>query len=504
MSYDLNEWDAAQDQTTMTAHLRVIPQGQSAFSYSSAGWPYRLDPDEGGMSIKFATIEPSRTRCNGTYKWPTRPESSDGEYVGGWYELDNLSDVTITFNTASAINGVTVIFDDRGEEWATDYTIELYDENDALLHSESVTDNTSPYHTIYMSIADVKTINLHVDAWNVADAEWAKVAKFVPYVDYAWSGRDIYSYEKQVSINPFESSLTIPEARLVVADPEHAFVPLSQQSVADSLRQGMPITCHWVTPAGRKLASEWLLYDWSADSDQDEATFIMRPPLGFGRQMTQTATTTSDVRTIGQGLLDRVGMTLWSVEAQMMTYNCFRYFGENLNVETAVQQLANSVGALVDFTDDCYGIGYRYYHDALNEERFIDGDQLWEEPNVVQQKPYKEIVVIYSALQDGSITEKTYTRTINRKGQGTFTVYAQNASAQLQAQEVCDIVQGYLTNDIIITCQLRGDPDMRPWQVVSLAVEGTSILGVIEKVKTTYTDGILTTECEVRTDGSGE
>lgn len=506
MSYELNEWDAAQDQTTMTAHLQVIPDTLPDFTYGVTAWPEELTSDRQGMSLKFATLEPSRTRCNGTYKWPSNPayDYDDEEFLGQWGDALNTPMQTIVLASEADIDGVTVVFDDRGQEWATQFTLNFYGSNDGLVWSTTIEDNTQPYYTVFQVVHGVAKIELVIEEWSVTDATLYKVAEFVPYADFVWSGADILSYEKTMEINPFESAKSIPEARLVVADPSHHFVPLSTESIADSLRQGIPIRCVWQTPTASKLASEWLLYDWSADSDNDEATFIMRPPLGFGRQMTQITTTTSDVMTIAQGLLDRVGMTLWSFEPDMMAYACYTYFGENLNVETAVQQLANSVGAIVDFLDDSSGVAFRYYADAWAEERFIDGGQLWEDPSIVQEKPYKEIVTIYSALQDGSIVEKTHTRTINSKGQGTFTIYAQNASTASQAASVSLLARAYLAQNILITCQLRGDPDMRPWQKVSMAVEGTSIVGTIEKVKTTYNEGILTTECEVRTDGSGE
>ena len=106
------------------------------------------------MSRKIATVEPNEWKLDGSYSLVR--ENKKNDEIGWWSERvsdengNTYARLVYNFETTQSSRGITVTFDDRTENYATDFEVVAYDINGQILASAEVTGNNS-----YVAYADM-------------------------------------------------------------------------------------------------------------------------------------------------------------------------------------------------------------------------------------------------------------------------------------------------------------------------------------------------------------
>lgn len=116
--------------------------------------PYQTHDKISYMTRRIATVEPNEWKLDGSYF--LAKESLNNDEVGYWSQA--LSDeygnidvhLSFEFKTRQTSRGVTIIFDDRTSNFATDFEVTAYNENGDVISSAIVTGNNS-----YTATADM-------------------------------------------------------------------------------------------------------------------------------------------------------------------------------------------------------------------------------------------------------------------------------------------------------------------------------------------------------------
>lgn len=99
------------------------------------------------MSRKLATVEPDEWKLDGSYAIVR--QDKDNDEVGYWSqslsdENGNISvELVYSFETPQTSRGITITFDDRTQNFATDFSVTAYDSNEEVIATVSVADNDS-------------------------------------------------------------------------------------------------------------------------------------------------------------------------------------------------------------------------------------------------------------------------------------------------------------------------------------------------------------------------
>lgn len=151
VKFEMTDTDAAEDTTP-------IATSEAAIS-SLAQIHNRIDE----MSKKMATLEKDYFLLDGSFELPD--ESDNGE-VGWWSgEISDENGILITpqilefnFTKDHSSAGFTVVFDNKANEYASDFTIQAYDSLGTLLNEDVVIGNTLHTYRSNMPVDDYRKV----------------------------------------------------------------------------------------------------------------------------------------------------------------------------------------------------------------------------------------------------------------------------------------------------------------------------------------------------------
>jgi hypothetical protein len=151
VNFQLIDTDAAEDATaTVTSEAAISKLSQT---HNRAIY----------MSNKLATLEPDYFLLDGSFLLPD--EADNGEV--GWWSSE-ISDINGNLNQVLEFNfiqdhssvGFTIVFDDRANEYASDFTIQAYDSLNNLLDEDIVTGNTLHTYISEMPVENYRRVKI--------------------------------------------------------------------------------------------------------------------------------------------------------------------------------------------------------------------------------------------------------------------------------------------------------------------------------------------------------
>ena len=168
------------------------------------------------MTHALVTNEPDSWVLDGKMKLPNATDNGEA----GWWGA-NMSDadgilsetLTATFTSDQSSKGFTIVFDDKSEEYATDFTLTTYDANDVVISTMHITDNTSSVCVIDLSSDNYRKVILSFNKTS-NPYRYVRVCELVfGFLQY-FKGNDIYSLEITHEIDP--TMQTLPAGKLVL------------------------------------------------------------------------------------------------------------------------------------------------------------------------------------------------------------------------------------------------------------------------------------------------
>lgn len=509
------------DESTISASFEIVKVGFGEFAISteqgsifSNTYEYAtsVDNSANGMSAKFASLEAGRIKLDGSYIFHD-PETAGlmpgEEFWGTWfYPTDDII-LRCQWGYNEELPGISIIFDDKGNEYATHISIDIVDATGTTKKSVEITDNSSSYVSVplgyYMTEDDEVIVTIYADSWT--GTHYIKVAAIRAGIIQKFTGADILSFDITEEGSPFNSSFIVPQATLTVDNSSGFFSILGANSISEYLQKSQEITVS-ITIAGYEvIMCAWYLYDWSENHGERSASFVLKPEIGFERRFTTVALSQDTIDNIITDLNDDTGHSFepywgdyigpfpWDITAN-------RYFGEDQQADSSYQQVANAVGCYWDQSREYGNVAYLIQpKDCLMVRSVTESVQL-ESPQISLATEYKDIVVQYQALESGEFVSYSYTLALSEDSGESFTVYAPQLYTQAQAQDLAIKIKTFLEQRVKITVPIKGDPALRPFDVVDLQMgdgvhtEFNEIDLLLTKVQTTYSDDILTSTIE--------
>ena len=114
------------------------------------------------LSKRYATLETNYWQLTGGFSLIN--ENGQNDEIGYWSnaisDINGNIDISMTFvfDTIQSSRAFTVIFDNRTNNYATDFELTAYDSSDAVLGNVHVTDNTSYIHIVDLAAMDYKKL----------------------------------------------------------------------------------------------------------------------------------------------------------------------------------------------------------------------------------------------------------------------------------------------------------------------------------------------------------
>lgn len=148
---------------------------------------------------KIASLDGSWV-LDGTYALAPTPQETETKQMGWWgKQLAGTGGafsapyptLTVSF-FPRPITKLQAVGDSKRQEWPVDFNIKLYDGNNTLLHTETVTGNTQIAwsKTLEEPVTQVEKMTLEITKWSHAGRQ-AKILEFFTSIQETYEGDDI-------------------------------------------------------------------------------------------------------------------------------------------------------------------------------------------------------------------------------------------------------------------------------------------------------------------------
>ena len=227
--FELVDIDAAEDAT---------PTATSEAEISKLEQTHDRDME---MTNKIGTLEHNQFLLDGSYVFPTEENGQ----VGWWSsEISNSNGILetpqvleFTFTESQSSVGFMVIFDDKADEYASDFNIEIFDLSNALLSEDNVVGNTK--HT-YIS-------ETPVDGYGKVRITFTKTSKpfrrvrvceVVFGIIQTFDGSNTTDLKLLYELSPSMDSLPSNELSVTIENIDRKYNMINPQGIYKFLQQG--------------------------------------------------------------------------------------------------------------------------------------------------------------------------------------------------------------------------------------------------------------------------
>jgi hypothetical protein len=239
------------------------------------------------MSHKYATFERDYFTLDGNSYIPPRENEGDSEL--GWW-TDVISDengvfvappvIEFTFLEPHSSIGLTLTFDKQANEYASEFKIEVFDQLDAVIVSQTITDNASPVYYFETPLDNYKRITITL----LKTATPKRRARLVE-VDFGVVRE--YTGEKLISLKVLEEmdllASTVPsnEMEFVLDNQDQAFNLLNPNGIYRFLKMNQEMSAEIGLLIGEEKI-EWInmgkyfLGEWTVEEGAMTSKFVGR------------------------------------------------------------------------------------------------------------------------------------------------------------------------------------------------------------------------------------
>lgn len=240
--------------------------------------------------VPHATLERNLWLLDGSRK--VLPVSDYGEngYIGDIIcgESRTFSKnpiVTLNFSRVftSLITGVTIGWSNTFEEYATDFIITAYN-NDDIVATTTVNNSTKVKMTALVDIVNYNRITIEILKWSLPYRR-ARITEILIGADLVYSKNDIISYSHSQEVDPISASLPISKVSFAINNVDDSFNPYNLNSIAKYLieRQEVKVRYGYKLPDGVEWIDGGTFYisEWDAPQNGLSADFTARDLLEF-------------------------------------------------------------------------------------------------------------------------------------------------------------------------------------------------------------------------------
>lgn len=453
------------------AELSFVPPGAiegTEFSVSTARECTRLEQLKNGsfgMDAKWATLEANRLILDGSISFiPEENERQIGWIGNAVCDAEGIFSVPeqmiLQFDAAYDILAVSVSFDDMGEEWATEMEITAYDADGREMETFSFTNDAAMFYAEIRQHGVTKLL-LSVKKWNIPHRV-CKISQIVPGYILSFASEGIFELDFEESIDPFSSSLTLPEATIVFDNTDNEFNIINPNGMISYLRQKMKVVPKLDLIAGIRTDTvgmgNFYLYSFPKTEQSEEAKVCCRPAIAF-----ETGSYVNDGRGL-QTVEEAVNILFANVaepvfideNLKMMQVN--QYIGEDIPIQTALGYLAIACCGYWKFErDGSYSLKKWKLPEIMADS--IVYDNMWSKPSISMGEKYTSCKTKYYTwdAENERLLGTDVTVTAAEDDGAELGITSYFICSEEQAQQVAQAYMDYKNLRLTHTAEYRGD-----------------------------------------------
>ena len=382
--------------------------------------------DIGEDFTSYATLEKDRWKLDGSMI--TVPEKDYG-YCG--YISKSMCDqdgnfddpvkVRIFFggNTVNILPGLTIVWDTAHGEYAEEFTITAYRDDEGVCRSWPGQDDEIPEAdngkiVVACQMEDFKWIDIEISKWSRGNRR-ARIGKIFMGLNMVYGKTDLLRFSCSESIDPLSASLPKYEIQFEVDNRDHnryhTFNPFNENGLSKSMMERQEVRTWYGFRLGDKIeripGGVYYLSEWSAPQNGLSASFKARDLLGFlnatyykgvfpDSEISLYDLAEQVMADEADWLRDRNSKTLWDFSGIDPTIKTLSPLPVR-SVAECLQLIANAAGCSI-FFDRAGKLYIAPLSDSENaNELEINYDNSYTKPEISLNKPIRQVdVSLYS------------------------------------------------------------------------------------------------------------
>ncbi|MDJ0305396.1 hypothetical protein [Dehalobacter sp.] len=402
------------------------------------------------LSGKLATLEPNYWKLDGSFVLPPKPIET-GYQVGWWSNAICGADgtfstpqvITMQFSKDHSSVGITLFFDTKANEYASDFTIRFYNSSNVLLYTETVTGNTLSKYLLEHTFSNYRKIVVTITKWATGSRR-ARVAEISFGIVYQYTGQEIINASILEELDTISNQVTANELKMTLDNQDKRFNILNLSGVYPALQKKQKINPY----LGVLKASgdtEYIpmgifyLSEWKSDEGTMTASFTAYDVMDLLAQDNFAGGTYSGATlyNIAQAVFTSAGITDYEIDTALQSITSSGSL-EKMPHREALQLIAIAGMAAV-YSDRVTGkpIIKQLSDTALDET--IDFDNVFNSPKITLDVLINTIYIdngntVYTYVDPSKAAdEQTLSITVNN-GLITDATHAANVAAWILAE----------------------------------------------------------------------
>ena len=309
-------------------------------------------------SFKYATWEKNYFKLDGSYRIPPRNDVIDNNELGWWSDdicdsegiFDTSQVIDLTFDTIHSSPGITLNFDIKNKEYATDFEINVFDEDDNVIYSLNESNNTKEIYLIPVPIEGYKRITISINKWNKGYSR-AKVVEIDFGILQEYTDEKIKSIDIIEEISIADENIPSSESTVVLDNQDRVFNVLNRDGLNRFLqdRQEIKIDIGVETsPDEYEYVSMGVFYlrDWKTDEGAISTTLTSRDIIDVIGTEDYEGTIGTNLYDLAEDILSSVGVEKYNIDIGLKLIPT-NGFDKKIKVRQALQHIAVASKAVV-------------------------------------------------------------------------------------------------------------------------------------------------------------
>lgn len=357
------------------------------------------------MSGKYATFETDYWDLDGSMSLPPMIDESIYE-VGWWSDELSLADSTfaspqlieIDFGIDHTSAGITLRFDTIANEYASDFTISVYDSLDVLIDSDIVIGNTLSSYAFEEGLEDFRKVVVEITKWK-GPFRRARVVEVVFGLIDIYTGDSLINLYVLEELDLISNSLPSNECKYIVDNSDNRFNVLNPEGIYKALQKQQKVIPSYGIEKAPGVTEfipmgVYYLVEWESEQGALTASFTARDVTDLLQQtkFLETTYVSKSLAFIINDIMSTTEIADYSVDLALDSIIVSGTLPDSSHRE-ALQKVAIAGMAIV-YSDRNGSLIIRQLADPISQD-YIDFDNVYTEPAIKLQKLINTINVKY-------------------------------------------------------------------------------------------------------------
>lgn len=309
---------------------------------------WQLDNKIRQTSNRYATFEKDYFKLDGTFCIPPRSSDVVDNELGWWSsEIANAAGVfstplviTCSFTELHSSLGLSIVFDQMANEYAADFVIDVYDEDDEQIAQNIVVGNSSPLYVFEEGLNDYRKIILTI-------TKWAKPYRRARVIELDFGIIKQYDGEKLIKVNLIEQmnvvgdTLPSNELKFTVDNSDKEFNILNPDGFYRYLNKNQEVSMSLGVEVAPDVfeyigSSKFYLTDWQSDEGSLTTTFTARDILNNLESIDYVSISDTNLYDLAMDIMERSGVEFYFIDPALADIPTSG-FKETLSARKALQ-----------------------------------------------------------------------------------------------------------------------------------------------------------------------